>query len=237
VLEREIAAIGSVAGPIAHDFNNIFAAISGSVTLLEIGSPADAPRHLANIQKASQRGVRILRQLQSLSPRADSEMHIVDPQPPIEDACARIRDSLTASQRLTCTIASPLPPTRIDSTQLKQLLLVLGDNAREATAQGGEILVSAGRCHIDANEAASLGASARTGDFLAVKVEDTGTGIPAEILPRIFEPFFSTKSKTRDSGTGLGLTIALRITLRHEGFLTAESEPGAKTTVTAYFPL
>jgi two-component system, cell cycle sensor histidine kinase and response regulator CckA len=235
-IKRDIAAIGSVAGPVAHDFNNILAAISGSATLLEIGSPNDAPRHLHNIQQASQRGARILRQLQALSARNDGEIAALDFKAVVDDACRRIRDSLGSSYTVTCAVQDDLPNVPADESQLRLLVSNLCDNARDAMPAGGSIIVSAAARDVTESKASQLGAAARAGRFVVLKVEDAGRGIPPEVLPRVFEPFFTTKSKTKDTGTGLGLAIALRIMLRHGGFITAESPAGGGAVVSCYFP-
>lgn len=236
-LKRDLAAIGGVAGHIAHDFNNILAAISGSATLLEIGAPADAPRHLQNIQNASQRGARILRQLLALSPRTDGELVASAVAPLLEEAVAKVRESFPNSCALAVAIAPGLPEIRVDQTQVKQIVAILCDNAREAMPAGGQVLITAGARVLDETQANALGSMAVPGHYVVLRVEDTGRGIAADALPRVFEPFFSTKPKSKDSGAGLGLTIVFRLMLRHGGFVTVESEPNHGTTVACYFPV
>lgn len=235
-IKREIAAIGSIAAPVAHDFNNILAAISGSATLLEIGSPNDASRHLNNIQNASQRGARILRQLQALSARSDADMLPFDFKAAVEETCHRLRETLS-NYTLACAVQDGLPRITGDEAQIKLLVTILCDNARDAMPSGGPIIVSAATRTIGADQLANMSGDGRAGNFLVLRVEDAGRGIAPDVLPRIFEPFFTTKVKSKDAGTGLGLAIALRIMLRHGGWITARSDEGVSTTVECFFPI
>ena len=120
-----------------------------------------------------------------------------------------------------------------DATQLHQVLLNLCVNARDAMPHGGTLTLEAESQEVDAMYASSA-PEAKPGQYVVLRVRDTGTGIPPEILDRIFEPFFSTKSP--DKGTGMGLSTVMGIVKGHGGFLKVDSEPGQGSTFAAYLP-
>ena len=121
-----------------------------------------------------------------------------------------------------------------DPTQLHQILLNLCVNARDAMPHGGTLTLEAQRMDVDAAYASSI-PDARPGKYVALRVRDTGSGIPPEILDRIFDPFFTTKGP--DKGTGLGLSTVMGIVKGHGGFLQVYSQPGQGSTFTAYLPV
>ena len=131
--------------------------------------------------------------------------------------------------------ASPTTCGRVsgDPTQLHQVLLNLCVNARDAMPDGGTLFLAAENVTLDA-AFAGVNIEAKAGPHVLLKVQDTGTGIPPEILDRIFEPFFTTKDVGK--GTGLGLSTSLAIVKSHGGFIRVESEPGAGTTFSVYLP-
>jgi CheY-like chemotaxis protein len=135
--------------------------------------------------------------------------------------------------RLVVKCAPELPTVLGDATQLHQILLNLCVNARDAMPDGGTLTLEAQHAEVDAAFASSV-PDARPGQYLALRVQDTGTGIPQEIIDRIFDPFFTTKSP--DKGTGLGLSTVLGIVKSHGGFLQVASQPGQGSTFTAYLP-
>jgi len=127
-----------------------------------------------------------------------------------------------------------LPVVLGDATQLHQILLNLCVNARDAMPRGGTLTVEAKRMEVDAAYASSF-PNAKPGHYVALRVRDTGTGIPPEIIERIFEPFFTTKGP--DKGTGLGLSTVVGILKGHGGFLQVYSQPGQGSTFTAHLPV
>jgi signal transduction histidine kinase len=151
----------------------------------------------------------------------------------LADVRVILRSGLPKTIKLTTAAVEPLRPIRGDGTQIKQVLLNLCLNARDAMPTGGEITIRAEEVGVSEALARSQPGLA-PGDFVRVAVRDTGTGIPPGILGKIFDPFFTTKGLGK--GTGLGLSMVLGIVKSHGGFLTVESRPGQGTTFLLYFP-
>ena len=214
----KIAALSDSAGKIAHDFNNILAAISGSAALIEMGG-GDTSRHIRNIYAATNRGAEMMRHLLALSPRMDGPLTPVEPEDLLAELKTGLGDEPVSTHPLS-TFASPgLGPVSLDGPQVLNALRALIDNARDAMPAGGPILVTA----------QAIGA-----DEIAFSIHDSGPGLAPELQAKMFEPFFTTKPKGK--GTGLGLPLVLRIVHRHGGRLLVRSEPGQGTAVTCVFP-
>ena len=135
--------------------------------------------------------------------------------------------------RIGTLLPGDLWPIQANATQIHQVFLNLCINARDAMPQGGELTLTAANCTLDAAAAAGI-PDARPGDFLAVEVRDTGTGIPPEVLARIWEPFYTTKGEGR--GTGLGLSTVRGILHQHEGFVTVQTRVDHGTAFMVYLP-
>jgi CheY-like chemotaxis protein len=144
-----------------------------------------------------------------------------------------IRQTFPAAIQIADTVASDLWPLKANPTQLHQVLLNLCVNARDAMPQGGTLQLRAVNRSVDDAGAAAL-PGMRPGAYLLFEVTDTGTGIPPEILPRIWEPFFTTKDA--GSGTGLGLSTVRAIVENHHGVVAVHSRAGRGTTFQVYFP-
>lgn len=213
--------LGHLAGTVAHDFNNVLAAISGSAGLIEM-DPAGphTARHLDNIRRSVQRGAGVLRQLQYFHPRADGPLEPLSLTAALPALTQVFREQFGALYSIEVIMRDPLPAIRADSSQFHQILLSLATNARDAMPQGGTIEIVA---------TIARDASA----FVEISVRDYGTGIPPEVQPRLFEPFFTTKPKGR--GTGLGLAIVHRLMERHGGSVRYVTEAGDGTTFTCRF--
>ncbi len=215
---QKIAAIGDAMGAVAHDLNNVMAAIMGSVTLIEMRA-GDITRHTQNITTATQRGTQLLRQLLALSPRLDGPFELHTPESLLEDLKAPAADLLGHAHPLSVFAPPGLGAIQVDRPQVLRALLALVENARDAMPNGGTILVTA----------QPVGE-----DRLGFSVHDHGAGIPEAVRPRIFEPFFTTKPKGK--GSGLGLAIVFRIVQRHRGEVLVRSEPGQGSVFTCLFP-
>lgn len=216
-IER-IAGLSEFAGKIAHDFNNVLATISGSAALLEMGG-GNPQRHIRNIHAAAERGARMMRQLLALSPKLDGAIEPTKLDALLAELATEAREALGSGFTLNTFAMPELGEIPLDRPQTLAALQCLLDNARDAMPAGGSIMVTA---H-------PVGA-----DEIGISVHDNGTGIPAAVRPRIFEPFFSTKPKGQ--GNGLGLPVALRIVQRHGGRIIVRSEPTEGTVFTCVFP-
>jgi signal transduction histidine kinase len=234
--QQRLQLLGQVAGTVAHDFNNVLAAISGSAGLIEL-DPAGphSPRHLENIRRAVQRAATMLRQFQCLNPRNDGPFEPLDVARLVREAAASLQPTLGPGCQLTCASAPDLPALRADAGQVSQVLLHLGENARDAMPHGGHLELVAARRILSPAQAAQLGGEAQPGDFIVLGVHDTGTGIAPAAQARLFEPFFTTKPKGK--AAGLGLATVWRMVNRHAGFVRIESEVGHGTRADCYFPV
>jgi PAS domain S-box-containing protein len=233
---QKMDAIGQLTGGIAHDFNNLLMIVSGHAQRLK-GRLQDAKdaRALAAIQTAATRGENLTRQLLSFSRTLPLNPTVIDP----SDAVQAIRDVLAGSMHVNIEFQIEAPdtiwPVCADKSELDLALVNLAVNARDAMPDGGRILIAAENVHFGAGAAPEgLSIEGSAGDFVALRVADTGSGIPPELLSRVVEPFFTTKGP--DKGTGLGLSQVYGFARRSAGTVTIDSEVGRGTKVTVYLP-
>lgn len=220
---QRLESIGTLAGGIAHDLNNLLTPILMAVRLLRKERPQSERIGLLNTAEASiQRGSEMVKQLLAFTGGAQTRQVPVDLTRIVDEVASLLRHTLPKSIRLDIDLARDLPPVLGDPTQLAQVLMNLCINARDAMPDGGVLRVNAAVRGVDASE------------FLAILVQDTGIGISAENLERIFDPFFTTKEKGK--GTGLGLSTALGIIRAHKGTIQADSVVNQGTTFTILLP-
>jgi PAS domain S-box-containing protein len=228
---QKIEALGQLTGGIAHDFNNMLMVVSGHAQSLRtrLDSSRDV-RAIEAIELAARRGERLTRQLLAFSRRQALNPTVTR----LDERLDAFRDVLESSARgniaLAIGVAPNIWPVAVDVPELELALVNLIVNARDAMPDGGKIEVSADNLRLQGSETAEE----LQGDFVALKVADSGAGIPPEILSRVFEPFFTTKQV--DKGTGLGLSQVYGFTRQSGGTTTIASEPGRGTTVTIYLP-
>jgi two-component system, cell cycle sensor histidine kinase and response regulator CckA len=234
---QKMEAIGTMAGGIAHEINNVLAVIAGSATLARADRPPGDPVHeaLAEIEKAVARGAEVVRQILTFSRREEAALpEVVDVAVVVEEGTRFLRAALPANVEIVTACSPALPAVRANPTEIHQILMNLGANAAHAMRGGGgrlEILAEA--VTVD-TAAASLSAELRPGRYVRVSVRDTGKGMDTETLDRAFEPFFTTKSA--GEGTGLGLAVVHGIVKSHGGAITVYSEPGKGTVLHLYLP-
>jgi signal transduction histidine kinase/ActR/RegA family two-component response regulator len=218
---QKMEAIGQLTGGLAHDFNNILAAISGGVRLLE-RSPAQEQRATirAGLDEAVQRGARLTRQLLGFARGQNLEPQVIDP-------CARIGAMLELVRRTIgedIGVNTSFPASRwhvrVDPNQLELVILNLAVNARDAMPAGGRLTIACSTV---------LRTDAPAGEFVRLSVSDTGFGMDRETTDRAFEPFFTTKEVGK--GTGLGLAQVYAFSRHAGGLAWIESEEGRGTTV------
>ncbi len=229
---QRLESIGTLAGGIAHDLNNALAPILMVTGLLRMQYP-DATEMIDTVESSATRGANMVRQLLTFAKGVEGERLLVNPQHLLKEMAKIIEGTFPKNIQLRTKYAKKLHPILGDATQLHQVLLNLCVNARDAMPNGGTLTLEAENTKIDATYASAV-PDAKPGHYVAWRVTDTGTGIPPEILERIFEPFFSTKGP--DKGTGLGLSTVIGIVKSHGGFVQIDSVPGQGSTFSIYLP-
>lgn len=232
---QRLESIGMLAAGIAHDFNNALAPIVMSGTLLRPHvKDAGGQRILDAVEKSAARGVGLVRQLLSFARGSSGERATLQVRHLLHEVCELAETTFPKSIKVRAVLPGDLPAIMANASQIHQVFLNLCVNARDAMPDGGELTVSAANLMLDPVTAGQI-PDARPGKYIAVEVKDTGTGIPADILTRIWEPFFTTKGQGK--GTGLGLSTVRGIVHQHEGFMTLQSKEGRGTTFTIYLPI
>lgn len=229
---QKLDSIGLLAGGIAHDFNNILTAILGNISLARIYAPEGKKLHakLDEAEKSIDRARDLTRQLLTFSrggAPVKKPMHIGAL---LSDTSKFTLSGSTVKCRFI--IAEDLWPVEIDEGQIGQVINNIIINSIQAMPAGGTITVAAENTTMNGITPGRQGVSVLPGDYLLITFTDQGTGIPAEYLGRIFEPYFSLKK----DGTGLGLATSYSIIKRHRGYIDAESKPGHGTTIRIHLP-
>ena len=227
---QKMEALGQLTGGLAHDFNNLLTAIiSGAeLALRHPGDQDRVARFLEGIRGSAQRGASLTRQLLAFARRQPLEAKSVDLAVQLPETVALLRHSVSTEIQVLQDLAGTLPNVDVDPGQLELALLNLGFNARDAMPDGGKLTIRAELVRLS-------GVEGLHGDFVLIRVSDTGTGIPAEILDRIFEPFFTTKGFGK--GTGLGLSQVYGFARQSNGGIAVDSELGSGTSVKLYLPV
>lgn len=231
---QRLESIGTLAGGIAHDLNNVLTPIMLAVAVLRTGSiTADQLELLSMIEASVKHGTSMVRQVLSFARGAEGNPRPMQIRDLVKELEPIIRDTFPKNIHLKIQAAENLWLLKGDFTQLHQVLMNLAVNARDAMPNGGELFLSIDNATLDA-QYAGMQLDAHPGDYVVVRLEDTGQGMPADVLERIFEPFFTTKPHGK--GTGLGLSTSLAIIKGHGGFIRAYSEPGRGTRFHLYLP-
>ena len=228
---QRLEAIGQLTGGVAHDFNNLLMIVSGSVQRLRRDLSSEKHTRLLDmITNATNRGESLTRQLLAFSRRQMLTPAVID----LAERLPELKDMLSRSLRDDITIEVVVPDqscaVKVDPSELELALLNLAVNARDAMPNGGALSITA-KPVVLKGKAAEEGLS---GEFVAIRLADTGSGIPADILPHVFEPFFTTKEIGK--GTGLGLSQVYGFAKQSGGTATITSTVGRGTVITLYLP-
>jgi len=233
---QKMEIIGTLAAGVAHDFNNLLHAIRGNSGLILRKTELDPKvRHeIEQIDLAAMRATEISQQLLSFSRESEDRRQVVDLNVVINEASQLARRTLRGNVVIDLHPASEPLLVKMDPTRASQVMLNLCVNAQDAMPHGGRLTISNAIIATTPELAAKHGCAANA-FFARCSVSDTGTGIPPEILSRIFQPFFTTKAKGK--GTGLGLPIVQRVAQESGGFLGVDSTVGKGTTFHLYLPI
>ncbi len=232
---HKMEAVGQLAGGVAHDFNNVLTAIIGfSDLLLQTHRPTDAAyRDIMNIRSSANRAAGLVRQLLAYSRRQTLQSEVLELGEVITDLSALLNKALGEKVTLKILPGRDLWHVKADKTQFEHVIINLAVNAKDAMPAGGTLTIRTRNVtERDSLKLANLGMAA--GEYLLVEVEDTGAGIPPDVIGKIFEPFFTTKEVGK--GTGLGLSTVYGIVKQTGGYIFADSEVGTGTTFRVYLP-
>ena len=231
---QRMESIGTLAGGIAHDLNNVLAPILMSVEILKAKfKDEQSKRMLGILESSAKRGADMVKQVLTFARGVDGERVLLQTKHLIKEVAKIVNETFPKTIHLKTNIAENLWTTMGDATQLHQVMVNLTVNARDAMPEGGTLTVTAENTVVEANQE-NHPASAKPGFYVVIKVKDTGTGIPREVLDKIFEPFFTTKEMGK--GTGLGLATVLGIVKSHGGFVQVQTEANKGTTFLIYLP-
>jgi PAS domain S-box-containing protein len=231
---QRMESIGTLAGGIAHDLNNILSPILMAVQMLQLKTDdAGVLQWLEILQSNAERGADMVRQVLSFARGVEGQRVTLQPKHLVKEVVKILKDTLPKSIEIKYDVAPDLWPVSADATQVHQVLMNLCVNARDAMPHGGELTLRAENITLDENYA-RMHIEAKPGRFVMLTVADTGEGMTPDVVGRIFEPFFTTKEIGK--GTGLGLSTALTIVRSHGGFINVYSEPHKGTQFAVYLP-
>jgi two-component system, cell cycle sensor histidine kinase and response regulator CckA len=231
---QRMESIGTLAGGIAHDLNNVLSPIVMAIDMLQMKTTDEASRKWLDVLRTNaERGGNMVRQVLSFARGVEGERVALQPKHLIKEIVKILRETLPKSIEISFQIPKDLWIISADTTQMHQVLMNLCVNARDAMPEGGSISIKAENVFVDENYA-RMHLEAKPGRFVVISVSDTGPGMSPEVQSRIFEPFFTTKEMTK--GTGLGLSTALTIVKSHGGFINVYSELHKGSQFTLYLP-
>lgn len=235
VQSQKMEAVGTLAGGVAHDFNNILQVVLGYSELL-IGDEGLTHRYRADLQKiyeAANRGADLVQRLLTFSRKTETNPQPLNLNRRIRELRKMLERTIPKMIDIQIFPADDLASINADPTQVDQVLMNLAVNARDAMTDGGTLIIETANVNLN-EEYARAHADVNPGSYVLLAVTDTGSGMDKETLERIFEPFYTTKETGK--GTGLGLAVVLGIVQQHRGHIKCYSEPGKGTTFKIYFP-
>jgi PAS domain S-box-containing protein len=231
---QRLESIGTLAGGIAHDLNNVLSPILMAIDMLQLKMADESSKKWFDVMRTNaERGGSMVRQVLSFARGVEGERVALQPKHLIKEIVKILRETLPKSIEINFQVPNDLWIISADATQIHQVLMNLCVNARDAMQEGGSISIRAENQFVDENYA-RMHIEAKAGRFVVINVSDTGPGMTQEIQTRIFEPFFTTKEMTK--GTGLGLSTALTIVKSHGGFINVYSELHKGSQFAVYLP-
>lgn len=232
---QKLESVGQLAAGVAHDFNNILTVIQGysDRLLIQCQDDPSVTRQLGQIFEAAKRAANLTRQLLAFSRKQVIQPRVLELNATIQNLSSMLMRLLREDIKMESDFASGLPAIEADAGMIEQVIMNLVVNARDAMPRGGSLVISTAEVEVAEIEIAQR-PNARAGKFVYLKVEDSGCGMDAVTLGRIFEPFFSTKEVGK--GTGLGLATVYGIVKQHNGWIEVASQVGIGTSFTILLP-
>ena len=232
---HKMEAVGTLAGGVAHDFNNILQVIAGcsDVIARQEELKPDTAKHLNHIKRATEKAADLVDHLLTFSRRVEPSLHPLDLNHQVREANTMISRLLPKMITVELDLSEDLATVNADPTQIEQILINLATNARDAMPDGGRLRVKTNNAVMD-KQFCQRHLGSRPGNYACLMVSDNGQGMDAEVRSRIFEPFYTTKGV--GVGTGLGLSVVYGIVKNHGGYVSCHSKPGEGTTFRIYLP-
>jgi PAS domain S-box-containing protein len=230
---QKMESVGTLAGGVAHDFNNILNIIKGYAGFIRQNPSVDekVAESLNIIEETVERGAYGVRQLLTLARKTEAHLVTTNPNVLLLELSKLLKQTFPKTIDIALELEANLPSLSLDPNQINQVLLNLCVNARDAMPGGGKLTLKS--LLVEGTKIQDLAATAEP--YVCIEVKDTGSGMDTAVRNRIFEPFFTTKSV--GEGTGLGLAMVYGIVKSHNGFIDVESELGRGTTFRLYFPI
>jgi len=234
---QKMEALGQFSGGVAHDFNNILAAIGGytELSLMALKENPGVRSHLGSVLKAAGRAADLVRQILTFSRQEPQRREAILLQPVIEESLKLMRATIPSTVEFVTSIEADAPPVLANGNQIHQILMNLGINAWHSMKETPGIIEVKLNKLVVSPEYAATKPRLRAGAYVCVSVSDSGSGMDPVTLRRIFEPFFTTKKP--GEGTGLGLSVVHGIMDSHDGAVTVHSQVGVGTIFRLYFPV
>ncbi len=227
---QRLESIGMLAAGIAHDFNNVLAPLIMGLPLLRGRHPGESDqRIIGNMENSAARGAGLVKQILGFAQGVTGEAQLIQPSHVIGEVLEMMQQTFPKHITIADEVEGALWPIKANPTSFHQVLLNLCVNARDAMPKGGTLTIRAGNRMIE-----KASENVVPGRHLLMEVSDTGSGIPPEIMDRVWEPFFTTKGE--GTGTGLGLSTVRGIVTQHHGDITVQSQVGRGTTFTILLP-
>ena len=233
---QKIESVGQLTGGIAHDFNNMLSIVIGSLDMAKrrlSSDPERAKTGIENAEEGAKRAAQLTSRLLAFSRQQPLAPEVLDPNKLVSNMSELLRRTIGETVAVETVLAGGLWRSLVDPSQLENAILNLCVNARDAMPDGGRLTIETANAHLDdAYSAAHLGVA--PGQYVVIAVTDTGTGMPAAVIERAFDPFYTTKGVGK--GTGLGLSQVYGFVKQSNGHVKIYSEPGEGTTIKLYLP-
>jgi len=233
---QKLESIGTLAGGVAHDFNNILTVIKGTSDLLlnKIDKSNKNYDEIKNIYESSERAEKLTNQLLLFSRKQDMKFSRVNINKVINNMMNLLRRLLSENIEIKTQLTDSINMINADKNQIEEVLINLSVNAQDSMPEGGKLFIKTDNISIDSKMAKTIPNIVK-GKYIRIDVEDTGHGIKPEIIDKIFDPFFTTKGLSK--GTGMGLSVVLGIIKKHDGFINVYSEINHGTVFKIYLPI